>query len=112
MPPTSTNHGHPLFYKILEELADLHSKKNADYADQEQPLGNFDRVAELCDKYKLFESKCPSRVKVAIVYMLKQFDCFMHSVGSDKQLKVESLEDRLRDIAVYSILIRILNQKK
>ena len=46
-------HGHPGFYKILEEIKTLHSRKNTDYATNAKPLGNFDRVAEWCIKYKL-----------------------------------------------------------
>ena len=47
-------HGHPKFYQILEEMAQLHSDKNHDYAESDRPLGNFERVADLVDKYNLF----------------------------------------------------------
>lgn len=100
--------GHPKFYKILEEMADLHAKKNFDYAENERPLGNFERVAELVDKYNLFNAPCNTKSKVAILYMMKQLDCFLNALGKGKKLKVEGLKERLRDIEVYSILIEIL----
>lgn len=40
-------HGHPKFYQILEEMAQLHSDKNHDYAESDRPLGNFERYE--CD---------------------------------------------------------------
>ena len=100
--------GHKKFYKILDELSELHSIKNHDYASNQRPLGNFERVAELIDKYNLLNAPCDTKVKVAIIYMLKQFDCFMNALGKGKKMKVEGLSERLRDVEVYSILIEIL----
>lgn len=101
-------HGHPRFYKILGEMAQLHSDKNHDYAENDRPLGNFERVAELVDKYNLRTAPIDTKVLVAIFYMLKQFDCFMNAIGTGKEMKVEGLTERLRDIEVYSVLIEIL----
>jgi hypothetical protein len=100
--------GHPKFYDILNEMGELHSRKNADYATNDNPLGNFDRVAKLIDEYDILKAPCDTNAKVALIYMLKQFDCFMHALGTGKELKVEGLQERLEDITVYSILIRIL----
>ncbi len=35
-----TYHGHPMFYEILDELRDLHFRKNHDYAGDD-PLSNL-----------------------------------------------------------------------
>lgn len=104
--------GHPKFYKILEEIAELHSVKNHDYASQKKPLGNFERVAHLIDYYNLLNAPVPTKVKVAIIYMLKQFDCFMYAIGMGKKMKVEGLKPRLRDIETYDILTEILLDEK
>ena len=101
-------YGHKKFYKILDELAELHSAKNNDYAENNRPLGNFERVAHLIDYYNLLNAPYPTKTKVAIFYMLKQFDCFMNAYGKGKKMKVEGLKERLRDIEVYTILIEIL----
>ena len=101
-------YGHKKFYKILEEIAELHSVKNFDYASAQKPLGNFERVAHIIDYYNLLNAPCPTKVKVAIFYMLKQFDCFMYALGTGKQMKVEGLKPRLRDIETYDILTEIL----
>jgi len=104
--------GHQRFYKILDELAELHSRKNSDYASNENPLGNFKRVAHLVDYYNLLNSPCPTEVKVALIYSMKQLDCFLYALQTGKELKVEGLQERLRDIDAYLILIEILLNEK
>ncbi len=34
-------HGHPKFYELLGEMADLHDRKNHDYSEDEDPLSNL-----------------------------------------------------------------------
>jgi len=34
-------YGHPKFYELLDEIADLHSRKNYNYARDGEPLSNF-----------------------------------------------------------------------
>lgn len=101
-------HGHPDFYKILFELMDLHNRKNHDYASDEQPLDNFNRVGHLTDIYDIWNWKTSSAFKVAVIYMLKQFDAFMNLLKQDKEGVVEGVTDRLKDVAVYSVLEMIL----
>ena len=104
--------GHPRFYKILDELAELHSNKNHDYATVEKPFGNFERVAHIIDYYNLLNAPCKTEVKVSTIYMLKQFDCFMQALCSGKQMKVEGLKERLRDIVAYDIITEILLEEE
>ena len=103
-------HGHPKFYKILEQMAELHSKKNKDYATKEDPLRNFKRAAEWAKKYKLITDGYES-VKVAIIYMLKQLDAAFKLLGDNQKGEVEGFIDRMMDIAIYSVLIMILYEE-
>jgi len=105
-------HGSPKFYKLIEEEAELHDKKNADYAEAGDVWGNFDRVAHLVDFYNLLNAPISTRVKVAIIYMLKQLDCALNAFGKGKKMKVEGIKERFQDISVYSKIITILSEEK
>jgi hypothetical protein len=100
-------YGHPMFYKILENLAKLHSDKNKQYATKDNPLGNFTRTAALCSK--LFNPKIKNKpLAMALCYMAKQVDGVYEIVGEGKEGTVDSLKDKFSDIAVYSIICMIL----
>ena len=103
-------HGHPRFYEILDELADLHSRKNHDYASGGDPLGNFKRRADLYSRYPGLDLSEP--VVVAIVDMMKQMDAALWFLSNKHEAKVEGLHDRLRDVAVYSVIAMILASLK
>ena len=96
--------GHPYFIPLcLEEMA-LHSKKNADYTQGGDHLGNFKRVAGvLCS---LGMEVTPAQV--AFVYMMKQVDVVGRMLGKGYEGGVESIHSRLQDIAVYAKLTDIL----
>ena len=100
--------GHPDFYKKMVELCDLHSRKNHDYASNEDPMSNFNRVGELADTYGIWGWDTPASFKVATLYMLKQFDAFMNLLKCKKEGKVEGVSDRLGDVTVYSVIMDIL----
>lgn len=102
--------GHPKFYKIIEKLAMLHQNKNRDYATEENPLGNFTRVAEWCKTYKLI-TPGHEAMKVAIIYKLKQLDAYLKLLMTGEEGKVEGIPQRLDDVAVYSIIERILYEE-
>lgn len=92
-------YGHPGFYELLEKMADLHSRKNHDYAGEGDPLRNFRKSLEqgvepwrgimirLSDKWSRLESFC------------KQ---------GTLEIKDELIEDTLMDNAVYSLLAILL----
>ena len=103
-------HGHPRFYEILEELAGLHSRKNRDYATQADPLQNFRRVAEWAKSYGMITPNFES-MKIAIIYMLKQLDAAFKLIRDNQEGKVEGVPERLKDVAVYSILCMILYEE-
>jgi len=100
-------HGHPDFYKILDELKELHNKKNYQYASNKEPLGNFNRVGKLCHKVML-NPNISDNLKVGMVQMAKQIDAVYDMVGENKIGTVEAVEDKLKDIAVYAIIVMIL----
>lgn len=102
--------GHPRFYEILEELAQLHSDKNHDYSAGGDPLGNFYRVANILSQYPGLQLNDPA--VVALVYLLKQLDAFMWMKSNGHLAKVEGLGGRIRDVSVYAILIEILEEKQ
>lgn len=103
-------YGHPDFVDITLDEVDLHSKKNKDYTLGGDPLGNFHRVANLLSNYPKLNLSKPE--VVALVYMLKQLDAvlWMWSQGYDGE--VEGAQERLRDIHVYTKLMRILVKKE
>lgn len=110
MKKMNKQYGHPKFYKILNELAELHSLKNYQYATTDNPLGNFYRASSLASK--LFKDEINKPLAMALVYMSKQIDGVYEIVGEGKKGTVDSLNDKLKDIAIYSILCIILNEEK
>ena len=103
-------HGHPDFYKILDELKELHNKKNYQYANQTNPLGNFSRVSQLCSK--LLKDTINKPLAIALINMAKQVDAVYDIVGEGKTDTIEAIEDKLKDIAVYAIISIILCKEK
>lgn len=95
-------YGHPGFYMLLGDMAELHSRKNHDYAGSGDPLRNFYKSREqgvepwrgimirLSDKWSRLESFCRQ---------------------NELKVKDESLEDTLMDNAVYSLLAIILRRE-
>ena len=98
--------GHPRFYEILEELADLHERKNSDYAGEQHPLANFLEsqrfgvspflgvLVRLSDKW--------SRICSLTAKAHGEIGQINPSVAD------EGIIDTLRDMASYSVLAIIL----
>jgi hypothetical protein len=91
-------HGHPEFYKILDELRDLHSRKNHDYAGDD-PLSNL----KMCEVGGLAGWK---GVVVRLTDKISRLLTFMKK--GEFQVKDESVEDTFKDAAIYSILGLVL----
>lgn len=99
-------YGHPLFYKLVNEIADLHERKNYQYASQSDPLGNFRRTGQIIRK--MLKPGIDPALASCLAFMSKQVDGVYDIVGESKTGTIDSLEDKLQDIAVYSIIGLIL----
>jgi len=104
-------YGHPDFYKLINEEIELHNKKNYQYASDKDPLGNFDRVGILCHKIML-NPDIPDNLKIGMVQMAKQIDAVYDIIGEGKQNTIESVEDKFRDISVYSKINNIMYRER
>lgn len=102
--------GHPRVYEIFMDLMVLHDKKNTDYASSTRPLGNFERVAEMCRQWNILSGGHEAE-KVAFIYMLKQIDAVGKLLGSGQKGIVEDIGKRCEDIAVYSVILKVLNEE-
>lgn len=102
--------GHPDFIPRLLEMAKLHNAKNADYAGDGDPLGNFERCAAIKQLYPGFPDA--TAAGMAINFALKQFDAVLFNMANGTSTSVESMADKFRDIAVYAILTAILLERQ
>lgn len=97
--PEIPRYGHPEFYKLLDQMAELHSRKNHDYAGESDPLKNL---------------RSPKRIGidpfVGVMIRLQDKWSRLEEFLNSKTLLVknESVEDTLMDNAVYSLLAIIL----
>ena len=92
-------YGHPDFYEMLIKMAELHSRKNHDYAGKGDPLSNL----RSCERLGL-----PPWFGV-IVRLQDKWSRLENFVLQKKlEVKDESVIDTALDNAVYSILFCIL----
>jgi hypothetical protein len=90
-------HGDPRFYALIEEISQLHSDKNFDYASRQNPLANF----EECRGFGV-----EPHVGV-FVRMSDKWSRLKQLIGG-KSPKNESVRDTLIDLAVYALINVIL----
>jgi len=91
--------GHPDFYKLLDKMADLHSRKNHDYAGDKDPLKNL-RASERIGLTPF------QGVLVRLQDKWSRLEQFVQS--GELLVKDEKVEDTLIDNAIYSLLAIIL----
>lgn len=103
-------HGHPKFYKLLTQEAELHSIKNKGYAQGGDPLGNFKRVSAIMKLYPNMDWSNPEGV--ALVYKLKQMDCAFWQLSQGYEDELEGFGKRLQDDSVYDKLATILHEEE
>jgi len=96
--------GHPMFHELLEKMREIHNSKNADYGAGKQ-LGNFEEAEDfgvsafkgvlvrLSDKYSRIKSLC-------------------NREGEEGEVKDESIEDTLIDLANYALIAIIVRREK
>ena len=104
-PPADTvrKFGHPAFYKLLDDMAELHSRKNHDYAGTSDPLKNLRACVRL-------DLEPFMGVMVRLQDKWSRLEEFVKS--NELMVKNESVIDTLMDNAVYSLLAIILYQEQ
>ncbi len=95
-------YGHPGFYKLLDQMAELHSRKNHDYAGTSDPLRNLRACSRIgMDPF------------IGVLIRLQDKWSRLESLSTaDPLVANESIEDTLLDNAVYSLLAIILRREK
>ena len=95
--------GHPLFYELLDELKEIHSRKNHDYAGEGDPLKNF----------RMSENMGIPAWKGCLIRISDKFSRLCSFAKKEKyEVKDESIEDTLMDLAIYSIIDIILYRER
>lgn len=89
------------FHEILVELGTLHDKKQADYGRVTDPFANV-RASE------------DFGIKPWVGAMIRANDKMrrIQKAAIDGNLSNESLEDSLRDLAVYSVIALVLREQE
>lgn len=92
-------HGSPIFYAMLEEMADTHDKKSHDYADNSDPYGNYHFAGLVASLF----SHSPDDAGFAGRLAEKIYRIAILERGR-KTPKNESVADTERDIATIATL--------
>ena len=96
--PKDTPNGHPRYYEIIEEIKDIHSRKNHDYAKDDDPLSNLKGSVRI-------------NIPPAVACWIRIQDKISRAEEYFKKGKFEvneSIHDTLNDLANYAILCRVL----
>ena len=92
--------GHPMFHELLEKMRDIHNRKNADYGDGRQ-LGNFMEAED-------FGVEAWRGALVRLSEKYSRVKSLAKRVNQEGEVKDESFEDTLIDLANYALLTLIL----
>lgn len=82
--------GHPRFYELIEQMKELHDRKNANYAEDTNPLSNFQE----CVKFGV-----PAHLGT-MVRMSDKWSRLTQLMKGKKDEVGESIKDTLMDMAV------------
>jgi predicted ATP-grasp superfamily ATP-dependent carboligase len=94
--------GHKDFYKLLDKMAETHSQKNHDYSEgAKDPLSNF----------RMCESLGIPAWKGVLVRISDKWSRITQLSTKEAQVKDESIEDTLLDMANYCLLCIILRRE-
>jgi len=110
---TLEGYGDPRFYAKLRRNAELHSKKNQDYAQGGVlgHLGNFKRVSAIQRLYPGFDWTSP--FGVAMGFLLKQLDAaFMLYSCKRDSVTGEDVSARMKDVGIYAPIGEILFEEE
>ena len=85
----------PKFIKALENMRETHDTKNEDYAEEGNPYSNFEEAGETAGITT--DQQFLSLIGVKLARLRQLF--------SGKTPNYESLEDTLKDLAVYATIL-------
>jgi hypothetical protein len=87
----------PKFTALLAEMAQLHDKKNADYAKDGDPFSNFREAAEVARGFTGKDAVYAALIGVKLARLREL-------LSSGKAPNNESVDDTRRDLAMYAAL--------
>lgn len=92
-------HGSPIFYALLERMAELHDRKSHDYASNSNPYGNYHFAGKLAVLFSHSPEDAGFVGRIGEkIYRLANLE------GSGKTAANEGIEDTELDIAVITLL--------
>ena len=90
----------PKFHALLKQIGELHDRKNADYATNQDPFSNFKE----CERFNV------PAWKGCLVRMSDKW-ARICNLTKGEEAKNEPLEDSFMDMAVYSLICLLLYQE-
>jgi hypothetical protein len=87
----------PKFNRLLQEMQQLHSSKNADYASDGNPFSNFEEAAVFAEGFTGVDAVFAVLIGIKAARLREL-------TRSGKQPNHESINDTRRDMAMYQTL--------
>lgn len=84
-----------VFNKLMDEIKELHDKKNQDYAEDDNPYSNFEYAAHLTKQFSDSVDQVFASIIGIKIARLGQL------LGRNKNPKNESVRDTMRDLTTY-----------
>jgi hypothetical protein len=91
---------------ILSRIQSIHSRKNHDYASENNPFSNFERSGELASWFKNSTDK-----SFAVLIGVK-LARLAELTSGNKSANNESIDDSFLDLCTYCVLWMAYNQSK
>ena len=99
--------GSPIFYELLSEMAETHDSKSHDYANSNNPFGNYEFAGILAGMFS------HSSIDAGFVGRLGEKIYRLHVLESGGKIPLnESIADTERDIAVIATLWMAARKEK
>lgn len=101
--PEKCEPGHPRYLKILDQMRELHIKKDQDYEGDSKPFDNFRSAVEIGIK-----PSTGAFIRLQDKFKRIQNLLMRENRGVGAAVKDESIEDTLLDLASYSLIVLVL----
>jgi hypothetical protein len=99
--------GHPRYLQLLDEMRDLHIRKDQDYAGEGMPFDNFRGASEIGQKPSIGAFiRLQDKFK-RIQNLLKR-----ESQGVGPAVADESIDDTLKDLSAYALIVLVLREEE